>query len=76
MVRKAREGVKKLGEGFRPELRKTYKDRRGGREVIAREKSGGVPQKLKQKGGGDGDVPDEEEWEEEWEEGCDGGVRL
>lgn len=64
-MRKAQERVAKLGgEGFRPELRETYNDRRGGREVIIREKSGGVQQKSE----GDGD--------KEWEEGSDGGVRL
>jgi hypothetical protein len=61
MMRKAQEGVAKLGgEGFRPELRETYNDRRGGREVTVRGKSGGVQEKN----------------QEEWEEGSDGGVRL
>ena len=43
MVRKAREGLEKLGgEAFRPEIRETYSDRRGGKEVTVREKKGRV----------------------------------
>jgi hypothetical protein len=41
MVMKARENLKRLNEGFRPEFRETYKDQKGRKETTIHEKVAG-----------------------------------